>query len=735
MAEPADPPNGCGNEELQISQAYMERKLQMLRQLVAQPIPADACDTCPSQVGEGLFVGNKKHAKDVETLVSLGVTGALNCAPTGISSLNLDVYTENGITYGFTNVSQDNYGYPILHDRSGVRSEHLETAKTFYDRIRQTGGKVFFFCVAGQNRSATLAIAVQILQGKALQEVLTLAAKVRPWILENVGFQRQLVELEALEESYRRQGTHPSMPLGDLPPEVKRRRLKVECIDSDHVEVELLVSGVCTMAAVIPVEATIDTVRKVLLERVNAYLRYERQCEVGKSWLLFTMFALPVEFDLVLEEAAVEVKVQIARLQSTFGLHIVKCPDISEAGPNTALRWNDRCRFEVCIFSVLKDSVHEPFTFRHQERPGAPGTLLAENFLDTNLRAWDFTSGEAFRSIEPIIFSFSDDPRSKRDFMNISTSKTERQQFNHPGEGGILGMGANAIVHRVELEAVEKEPQVVDGNLKKLRRLSSDHNIERRWDAAVKRPFGLWKMLASMEHKSEAGVAKRLRMAGALNKQGRLLDFYGLGIALASNNNNHDEYKFEVTLLSQYQEDFSSYTLKQFMDDYTKVLAHGNLSPQEHWRIKDLQSKFSLIKVKVLLVSLLNGFRDLTLMGVQAFDFNHMNNVLISRDCRKARLIDIDGNSKGSIQYPSEYIQGSGEEDLFKPALDVDLSLVLPVVVQHLICGKGRGTHFVTELISKVRRAKNDDEAKDLLRCIVQEDFFRHHDGDDVEKT
>ena len=53
-------------------------------------------------------------------------------------------------------------------------------------------------------------------------------------------------------------------------------------------------------------------------------------------------------------------------------------------------------------------------------------------------------------------------------------------------------------------------------------------------------------------------------MAGALNKQGRLLYFYGLGraptdrglgtfeiavwqgIALASNNNNHDEYKFEA---------------------------------------------------------------------------------------------------------------------------------------------------------------------------------------------
>ncbi|CAJ1413984.1 unnamed protein product [Effrenium voratum] len=105
-------------------------------------------------------------------------------------------------------------------------------------------------------------------------------------------------------------------------------------------------------------------------------------------------------------------------------------------------------------------------------------------------------------------------------------------------------------------------------------------------------------------------------MAGALNKQGRLLYFYGLGsgmlsmpsiarterspalprltgITLASNNNNHEEYKFEVTLLSQYQEDFSSYTLKQFMDDYTK---------EEH-RIKQMQRKFTLIKAKVLLAA------------------------------------------------------------------------------------------------------------------------------------
>ena len=39
------------------------------------------------------------------------------------------------------------------------------------------GGNVLFFCVAGQNRSATLAVAVQILQGKKLEEILTVCAR------------------------------------------------------------------------------------------------------------------------------------------------------------------------------------------------------------------------------------------------------------------------------------------------------------------------------------------------------------------------------------------------------------------------------------------------------------------------------------------------------------------------------------------------------------------------------
>ena len=41
--------------------------------------------------------------------------------------------------------------------------------------------------------------------------------------------------------------------------------------------------------------------------------------------------------------------------------------------------------------------------------------------------------------------------------MNISTSKTERQQFDHPGEGGILGMGRQAARRERQREHAIRE--------------------------------------------------------------------------------------------------------------------------------------------------------------------------------------------------------------------------------------------------------------------------------------
>jgi hypothetical protein len=61
-----------------------------------------------------------------------------------------------------------------------------------------------------------------------------------------------------------------------------------------------------------------------------------------------------------------------------------------------------------------------------------------------------------------------------------------------------------------------------------------------------------------------------------------------------------------------------------------------------------LQVRFSLVKVKVLLVSLLDGFRDLTRAGVMAFDFSNLNNVPppfapeLARPPRVPRMTSLD---------------------------------------------------------------------------------------------
>ena len=57
----------------------------------------------------------------------------------------------------------------------------------------------------------------------------------------------------------------------------------------------------------------------IKLSDMGAISLSPRKCVIGKSWMMFTMFGLPPEFDLVLEEAAVEAhRAQIAlRITST----------------------------------------------------------------------------------------------------------------------------------------------------------------------------------------------------------------------------------------------------------------------------------------------------------------------------------------------------------------------------------------------------------------------------------
>jgi hypothetical protein len=131
-------------------------RLGMIRSYVAKPIPQSENWTDPDPAwveGSGILIGNKYHASKVDDLVRRGVTAVLNCASGGISRLPMDELKAKGIGYQFTNVRQDDVKYPILFDhKSGEPSKHLQIAKAVYSQVRQDGGRVMFFCVAGQNR-------------------------------------------------------------------------------------------------------------------------------------------------------------------------------------------------------------------------------------------------------------------------------------------------------------------------------------------------------------------------------------------------------------------------------------------------------------------------------------------------------------------------------------------------------------------------------------------------------
>ena len=96
----------------------------------------------------------------------------------------------------------------------------------------------------------------------------------------------------------------------------------------------------------------------------------------------------------------------------------------------------------------------------------------------------------------------------------------------------------------------------------------------------------------------------------------------------------------------------------------------------------------------------------------------------MSRDYRQVRLIDIDGNSQGSIDYTAI---ASSDRSLTnhpqRPCLDVDLNILLPSVIEQLMLGKGRGRSFVSNTRSKIWHAKEED-GKELIRMTLIENFY-----------
>lgn len=336
-----------------ISEGEVKARLDLFDRLVAKPVPE--VDSQPGFVGQGLYVGTKNHAVDVDQLVSLKITAVLNCAPSGISMLPLDAYHKHGIRYRFTNCREDDDSYPLLHSRHGIRSAHLQTARNVYEEVRDSGGNALFFCVAGQNRSAALAVAVLLLQEEPLEQILETCAKSRPFVLVNQGFQRQLVELEALvrraaNEAAADKGKRRLAGLDLLEPSPKAgKRPAVDASDSfgEFVEVELVVpglAGLCTFDVEIPAKAAIPSIKRIMVERVNRHLASTSGKSIGTAWLVFSMFGYDPEYDLCLEEEAVESSLQVARLEKAFGLQVVQEATLTS---DAILHWTDCCRFEL----------------------------------------------------------------------------------------------------------------------------------------------------------------------------------------------------------------------------------------------------------------------------------------------------------------------------------------------------------------------------------------------------
>lgn len=95
------------------------------------------------------------------------------------------------------------------------------------------------------------------------------------------------------------------------------------------------------------------------------------------------------------------------------------------------------------------------------------------------------------------------------------------------------------------------------------------------------------------------------------------------------------------------------------------------------------------------------------------------------------RLIDIDGNSQGSVEYPSldsSFTKGCKPHNApihppQKPCLNVDLNVLLPSVIEQLILGKGRGRSFVSNMRSDIWRA-DEEMAKEMIGGILLENFY-----------
>jgi len=151
----------------------------------------------PTQLAPWLWLGRHKDAKNKEWMVAHGITHVINCLdeargphPEVRPRLKKYVYLR----------SHDQSRYKLFHNAAHNSvpgpATNWELVQEVLDDARLHGGVALIYCMAGLNRSATLAAAyLAVRQGQSIEKVAQGIKSRRKGALSNPGFIEQLARL------------------------------------------------------------------------------------------------------------------------------------------------------------------------------------------------------------------------------------------------------------------------------------------------------------------------------------------------------------------------------------------------------------------------------------------------------------------------------------------------------------------------------------------------------------
>jgi protein tyrosine phosphatase len=138
-----------------------------------------------TQLEDYLFVGSIPSDETAQYMQQLGITHVINLVSVQCPTRP---YIYN--VFGTTDLNADDTidYYILMH--------HYEAFASIVDNVRANGGRVFVHCYAGVNRSVALCVAYLLEHHDVdlLDIVKSIHNQGRYYILDNVGFQQQLVE-------------------------------------------------------------------------------------------------------------------------------------------------------------------------------------------------------------------------------------------------------------------------------------------------------------------------------------------------------------------------------------------------------------------------------------------------------------------------------------------------------------------------------------------------------------